>query len=325
MMVILESSLFATPRLVDLLPFLWLGAVGRHRVVVDDDQGAAYRSWLAQLNPDLHNDWVSMIHDGYRLNASHPSHHEIRVSAIPDSRWSQTPPVLTVGDALEFLHRPYRILVENGHADRAFLLCLCTEEQRRFLEERVAKEWAEMEHCGGIGHLGKRAEELRKHARSHMRTSAVFDSDALSPGKPNATSSSVQRKCGAALHHHQLLRRAIENYVPRVALERWCKLKQGAQRRERQEIMEALFSLSAEQRAHYNMKEGFERDAPRAGEAGTLYEGIPSKKRYTLKDGLGTDVATLYAEGYVAHHELEDDITVKGAKRFVAEIIERVR
>lgn len=327
MMVILEPALFARTKLVDLLPFLWIGALGRHRVVVSDDRAVEYRAWLSMLDTEIRDDWDNMIGAGFKEDAASPSHYEVLVDIIDESQWQGDTPKLTLQDAIDLLHRPYRILLENGHSDRDFLLSLCDPNQRTFFMNRLAKEWLEFEHCGGIDHLKKRVQEAKKHKRLFMRYSAMFDSDALEPEKHSSKSDKVVAACSTEVHHHRLRKRAIENYLPRVTLNKWCKLKQGPQRRKRQELVDAFFSiLTAHQRAHFNMKKGFKGDEKRDDDAGSLFRGIQNELRNKLLTGFDEHIARLYSTEYVQHEHFDDkDGAVIELKSFVKAIIERIR
>jgi len=329
MMVILKPGLFEDPRLVDLIPFLWLGLTppGRHRIVVEDDKANAYRAWLHHLDAEIRDEWLKMISIGWTLAERHPSFHEIEVDAITASRWSDPTPTLTLEDALDLLHRSYRILLENGYSDRSFFMSLCSLDQIEFLQKRLAMDWVEFEHCGGNHHIERRAKEIRKHRRLYLRFSALFDGDGLEPRVPSKRSQSVKIACGSDVHHHQLLRRSIENYLPKSALERWAMQKTGNQKKKRERIVRALFKLTSEQRAHYNMKDGFNQDEKRPG-AGKLFDGARRPEadvRRTLADGLGYDIATLYEHGGISHDEFENDHSVRELKQFIADVIERIR
>ncbi|WP_437568314.1 hypothetical protein [Sorangium sp. So ce542] len=325
MMVLLEAEVFAETSTADLMVLLWLGATRRHRIVVLDDQAPAYTSWLEGLDELTRADWERVVGDGLRQSALEPSYHEVWITARGQSNWCYPNPTLTFDDAVDFLQRPYRILVENGFADRAFLLCMCDRATREFLEDRLSREWLEAEHCGGLGDLEKRAKEVRRHVATRMRCSAMFDSDAMRPGVPSSMSEAIRNICYPDMHFHQLERRTIENYLPRSALDRWCQSTQGRARLDRKAQVEALFALRDEQRAHYNMKEGFGKDLPNVHRAGDLFADIPDETRRLLHDGLDKHIANLYRDGYVHYHELERTVAVAKIQQFAREIVERIR
>jgi hypothetical protein len=335
MRVILEPGIFPALSLREALPLLWLGATGRHRILIGDPTSAAYLAWLASIDAQLRAEWTDAVARGFSLDGKEPSHHEVRVARRDDSVWSQPTPSLTIRDAIDLLQRPYRVLVESGFSDRAFLFCCYTPRERAWLKERIEREWVEIEHCGGILDLQKRAKILSKKRHMSMRCSALFDSDALRPGEPSAHSRNTKAACEPEIHHHQLERRAIENYLPRQALDIWIKLVYEPQRSARAASVEALFALrEAGQRAHFNMKEGFGGDARRAHEVGNLYDvGLSVKARDALREGFGNDVATLYQEyehdcsSGLAHDvgTIRDRAAVTSVQAFAREIVERIR
>jgi hypothetical protein len=47
--VVLDTEVFAGISTADLMVFRWLGATGRHRIVVLDTQAPGYTNWLATL------------------------------------------------------------------------------------------------------------------------------------------------------------------------------------------------------------------------------------------------------------------------------------
>ncbi|MEO7331861.1 MAG: hypothetical protein ABI193_25015 [Minicystis sp.] len=325
MIVVLDAEVFAKTSTADLMVFRWLGATGRHRIVLLDEKAPAYTAWLATLDAEIRDEWERVVGLGFRQQAQEPSFHEIQVIATGESSWSATPPSLTVGDTIDLLQRPYRVLVENGFSDRAFLFSMCDRATREFLEQRREREWIEVEHCGGLGDMEKRTKEVRKTVSARRRCSVLFDGDGLRPGRPSPESTAIRDLCYPDIHHHQLERRAIENYLPRAALERWCKQAHGKARLEREAQVKALFALGDEQRAHYNMKEGFDKDAPNAHKAGALWDAVKGDTRRVLDQGLDKNIAKLYRDGYVRSEELERAPAVTRVQEFAREIVERIR
>ena len=325
MIVLLEPEVFVEASPTDLMVLLWLGATGRHRIAVLDEKAPAYIAWLRQQDEVTRDEWQRVVGESILQHVREPSYYEILIVARGDSTWSYPSPILTVVDAIDLLLRPYRVLVENGFSDRAFLLSMCDRATREFIEEWCAREWVEIEHCGGNDHLEKRAKEARKHVGTRMRHSAIFDGDGMRPRSPSAKSMGIRDLCYPDVHHHQLERRAIENYLPRAALERWVKLAQGQERRQRAAQVAALFALSADQRAHYNMKGGFADDVPNARRAGDLFNGLAAEMFRLLDGGLDKKIAKLYQDDSVLYHELEQTDSIAKVQSFAREIVERIR
>jgi hypothetical protein len=139
MRVTLWPDVFAAPRTSELLVFLWLGASMRHRIVIADETDAAYLTWLRGLDQSTRDDWERTVKDGLVNGELSPSYHDVQVTACGPSVWTEPSPTLTLVDAIDFLQRPYRVLVENGYSDGAFLLCVSDRETRELLEESVAR------------------------------------------------------------------------------------------------------------------------------------------------------------------------------------------
>ena len=325
MIVLLEPDVFVEAASADLMVLLWLGATGRHRIAVLDEKAPAYIAWLGQQDEITRSEWQRVVGESVLQQVREPSYHQVWIAARGDSTWSYPNPILTVADAIDLLLRPYRVLVENGFSDRAFLLSMCDRATREFLEEWCSREWVEIEHCGGNDHLEKRAKEARKHAGTRMRHSAIFDGDGMRPGISSTKSRGIRDLCYPDVHYHQLERRAIENYLPRAAMERWVKLAHGQARRERAAQVAAVFSLSVDQRAHYNMKEGFAGDVPNAHRAGDLFNGLAAETLRLLDEGLDKKIAKLYQDDAVLYHELEKTPQIESVQAFAREIVERIR
>lgn len=321
MRVVLSSTVFERISYVEAALFLWFGGIGRHRVMVEDAADPRYSRWLAGLPQEVGFDWAEVLNRSLTEDARHPSAHEIRVEARAQSSWGTLS--LTVGDALDLLGRPYRILVENGFSDRDFLLSSCARHDREWVEERIAAEWVEVEHCGGKEHLRKLVTEMKRERSRQLRASALFDGDGLRPGR--AGNQSIADLCHPEIHHHMLGRRSIENYLPRRALERWARLSDGRQEELRLAKARELFEgLSHEQRAHYNVKEGFGGDERHHQRAPDLYEGIATETRRLLQDGFGETIARVYREQRLHHDDL-DQAARDELGPFIEELLARIR
>lgn len=161
----------------------------------------------------------------------------------------------------------------------------------------------------------------RRRPPRALRTSVLFDSDALRPGVPSGESEAKSRAC-EGLHHHQLEARSIENYLPLDALSRWA-----AGRSSREALLSAFLLLSPDQRYHYNMKAGFAGDRPRAAEAGRLYDNVPARVRDALAEGFGKDIATLFARTQlVSPSDFDPSIpALQRVRTFAREVIARLR
>lgn len=320
----LDDRLFARPAdTPGLLSIFMLGFLERHRVVLYPP-GAEYPIWhatLDALSKDLCNQVLNWsLHE----EGLGPAHHAVRVvrSATPN----QSPPELTLDDALDILHRPYRLLVENAHSDGVFVFCMATPDERRFLEERVRREWLEIETCGGITGVTRRVKTLKRRHRDglRLRCSAMFDCDAPVQGSPSDHAKTAEQACGPTIHHHMLKRRAIENYLPLPTLERWCGEKKGKEERDRKAKMRAFSRLQPVQRHHFHMKDGLKKDNKPGAPASALSAALNDRDRGKLRDGFGPRIAELF-ESDVHEDELKRDGGWHELRPFIEGLIARIR
>jgi hypothetical protein len=318
----LDDRLFESPADTPaLLSIFTLGVRERHRVVLDSS-GPEYQSWLGALDAWSRQMCMEVVGWSLKAEAHGAAKHAIRVVRSGTSIWS--PPALTLEDALDLLHRPYRLLVENAYADSAFVLCMARPEERRFIEGRIDREWLEVETCGGIGGLARRAKTLQERLRESLRCSAIFDCDALRPGAPSTHAKAAKEACGQALHHHMLQRRAIENYLPLGALQRWCDERRGKEARRRKAKVRAFSRLERSQRDHFHVKSGLKKDDKAGAPPNPLFAGLNEHDRGKLHDGFGSRIAELF-ERDVWEDELKRDGGWHELRPFIEELIERIR
>ena len=148
---------------------------------------------------------------------------------------------------------------------------------------------------------------VRSRASDKMRIHrmwVVFDSDALVPNCPSAEAESKAVACRAAgARFHMLLRRAIENYLPPEIIDNSLPRSSGPSAARK--AAGALRRLSPEQRAHYNLKGGFNADLARVSPGGkdaamrdriqALYAQLGADgDRDALSGGFGRDIAELF-------------------------------
>lgn len=147
--------------------------------------------------------------------------------------------------------------------------------------------------------------EQRKHepARAY-RSWAIFDSDALVPYKPSSEARNKSEACQASrVRHHMLVRRAIENYLPHEELN--SLIPQTPKTLPQRKAVGALGRLRPDQRAHFNMKSGFQGDQKRLGPGGSdvhqkptvdaHFDDVRANDRHALATGFGSDIARLFA------------------------------
>lgn len=276
----------------------------KHRIQVEDDQASEFRAWMEGLGAELRERYQTVLYMGYELDSREPSRHEVRVARVDAPDFSRRLPRLPLLFALQFLSRPFRIVLENSRADRNFLLSMSTKEQQDFLLRGEREGSIEFENGNGLESMDERALGLGTEPHAPLPawlSFFLFDSDALQPGHPSRQSQQLKQTCDqAGVPHYQLRRRFIESYLPLRALSGWVNLapnREGrAQRRQRYEAFQRL--KRPEQRHHYNLKRGFEGDQKRIAQgetAGSLFDGVPEEVKRALAYGLDRDLSELYA------------------------------
>jgi hypothetical protein len=219
------------------------------------------------------------------------------------------PPQLSLDDALIFLQKPFRVLLENSGNDRAFLLTFATSESRKLLQDWEKKEWLRVESGGGILEVERQVRLAIQTPGEHLRLWVMFDSDALRSGAPSRQSRELAKTCSKKISYHQLGRRAIENYLPVETLSRWVEAKQEAEaKKSRRKLLRAFQQMTLEQRYYYNMKGGLGRDTNRDDieNAKDLYTGLSEGTQNALESGFGGSIAELYQQNLDALNQKKE-------------------
>ncbi|MBC3918056.1 hypothetical protein H8L32_11260 [Undibacterium sp. CY18W] len=244
--------------------------------------------------------------DSYREAATYPSERAaIKIDLVGSSQWDIPIPVVTLNDALKVLTEKLVILLENAENDWYFLLGIMNSRDRARMCDYVAKGWAEPGHGGGDT-LGMIMDNRIQHHWKALRTFVIFDSDRLhpdefdenwtpvrqgqQPSSCNAYEWEVTAKQFLANRYWMLSRRFIESYMPQNELTLATAAKPC------QDAIAALFSMSNEQRWHYNMKAGFIKDGSRHDieRCKNLYDNLTPEKKQILANGFGRTLAKHY-------------------------------
>lgn len=297
MRVVLDPQLFAPPLEHLSLPGLFdYGVRDEHRIDVDLEHPAVV-AWLEAQPADARALYVFAVESSAEQEMLHPSATSIFVTTVEQSSWDSEPPRLTLSDTRRLLRRTFEIYVEDGTNDRAFLLAMMKTEERDLIEQLEQEERLQFVHGGGSRlktEVGRRAEL----PGARLQTWVLTDSDAMRPGAPSRGSQDVVDVCTAArIPHHRLGRRYIESYLPPAALERWGAAR-PSRRRTNLPIARAFGRMSGPQRHHFNMKEGFDADMPRRGEADGLYDELDALARERLGPGFGRKIGELFQGRY---------------------------
>lgn len=295
MIVLVDDGVFASRRNdLDLMALLRLGFEGRHFVQTqppwEPGKTLAVNRWLAEQSPGIRELAELALSSALEEAVRFPP--ALTVSVVDGSTPQWNPPRLPLGEALRLLERPLKLLVEDAENDDAFLRTTAPKHWRSALERSLAAGWIEVEHGGGIPRMLPR---LRGRSTSELlRLWVLFDSDAREPDRPSAQSEELREVCEVQdVAHHQLRRRAAENYLPLPALAAWAKIGPRNQRKELQATYLAFKEMEAARRHHYHMRGGFAKDEDDTG-IPTFFGDFA--RRPELRHGFGRNVRGLFKQ-----------------------------
>lgn len=321
---------------LDLFPnppsFARLGSIanlaldGRHRLWVADEQSQAFLDWFGALPLSQQEEWRLILDEGYRLEALEPAVRELVVTRGGAAEWKTSPPKLSLDEAANYLNAPFVVLLEDWRSDRDFLLAVASAELRKYILDMVRIGAVAFENGGGITNMLGRAEALGAAPSDATRLWIMFDGDGMRPDKCGSDAEKLHDICEKhSIPKHRLIRRSIESYLPPPALGDWADNPRSG-RRERIRAYRAFNRLSAPQRHHYNMKDGFDQDAKRTdATAGNLYDGLDPQDRKWLAGGFGNDIAKLYANGVATEERLRADESWDELSGMVGKLVELIR
>lgn len=310
MKVILEASLFELARsdALGLLSLLHLGYEGRHLMTSDPLEDVRVAQWLAARSDDESQSCRLAFEAGLREQSRTQPAFSVRVQTGGFSpRVERRELILSLPDALVFLRSEFRVLVEDNSRDREFVLAIAKPEWRKRLLEMETKGWLRFEHGGGITRMPETIGVAKQSPLARFCLWVLFDSDSLAPDNPSDPVRSLMALCGENIAFHCLERRAVENYLPLLALEHWAAHSSAGRERSdnRKRTFRAYGSMTPSCRSHYNMKHGFHGDADRddRDNVGTLYDDLPPQTRQALEHGFGSAIAKLFGWYTWSHWE----------------------
>ncbi|HWN69820.1 MAG TPA: hypothetical protein VNM90_19395 [Haliangium sp.] len=287
-----------------LLSLLLLGDEGRHRILIDPlyEPNAArhVNRWLARRDRETREAIELTLDFGTKAEAGFPLDVEIRVDDVPTPDWKHSPPVLPLEDALRLARRPLVVLVEDLLNDGMFLRAIASEKYWPRFGEAVRNDWINVAHGGGIESIERRVTEIMVtegqagQPDACLRMWIMFDSDAIDPRAPSKSSERLKRKCEESkkpIRYHQLKRRAIENYLPRQALDNYTREAfPGGKERSGRQVFKAYYAMEPLQRHHYNLKEGFQQDRKRGEKIDLLQHFGDHQNQPELQRGFGKQI-----------------------------------
>ena len=335
MIVVIDDSVFARPDdPLGLLAVLQMGEEARHRIqtdpVFDPGNRGAVHAWLERQDPDIRAQVEFALTRGARADSAGALDVEIRIESIEVPNWHADPPRLPLATALEFLRRPLVIKVENQRNDGAFLKRVGLNRWREALAHSLQRGWLRIDHGGGMDEMRVNIESLGasdNDIAECLRSWLLFDSDCREPGVSSQQSESLRQLCMASgIAHHQLERRAIENYLPLPVLFRSADRLAGPARTRRRQATEALQGMPPEQRHCYNMKGGFAQDRGRDGHRPLpSHFGLHAANRH-LQDGFGRDISILFGDETIPFedHWLVNDGQAGETSAIIQAILQRL-
>ena len=282
---------------------------GRHRFYVPNERDDAYIKWVCELGPLVAKQWHLASRTSMELEAREPATVSVTVceeSALCDDRKNL---IVRVADVNRIIQQPFKVFVENDNSDRNFLLTFSNTHQFNKIIELECQNLLSFEHCGGISELRRRVKTYATNAQNYLNCTAVFDSDAPSPGVISRDARKAEEQCDSlGLDFFRLRRRAIENYLMRDWLKTWVNNKKD---KSKIKIFDIFAKLSLEQRSHFHMKNGLKKDKSDIDNGTlTLYKDVNRKDLVWLQDGFGPNLASeLYAEEWIQKVQSVDDTT----------------
>lgn len=306
MKVVLPELLFAPQVIASspfLLPTLFHLCLGRHKLTPDFDTGksSTFQSWRGSRSPNERDAVDAVLRESLQAEAREIIDSVIVADAVA-SDWAVSPPLVGPNEIGQMLQAPLTILVENEINDGNFLRAVGFGFDRDAFLTGLQRGHIRFEHAGGSTMKALIEQRARDRARAH-RTWVIFDGDALVPNEPSSEATDKIDLCKtAAVRHHMLSRRAIENYLPHEEIDAFVPLDHSNTLDRK--AVGAFRRLRSLQRAHYNLKKGFDGDKARLAAGGadvryapaveTHYADVSVPDRSALATGFGSKIAQLF-------------------------------
>ncbi len=297
MNVVLDAELFSPERgdTMMLLALLHLGYQGRHHIVPDLIDDPRIESWL-QARGDFGAQAARLAFEGGIREQTRAPNAPLTVRITSENsppRIAQSQLILSLSDAEIFLRAEFRVIVENDVSDRHFLLAMMRPEWRARILAMESNGWLRFEFGGGLTHMINLVTEVRTSITEKSSVWVLFDSDSLAPQRHGPYVRELITACTDHVPFHCLQRRAIENYIPYMALDYWTSHDDGRSKRSK---FRALRDLTPLQQAHFNMKFGFKGDLDRndLANVGALYDGLTAEQRNELASGFGKNISEIF-------------------------------
>lgn len=323
MRVSLDHALFSDDYESFLVEIVGAARRRRHRVTTKGwgvpEAERPIRSWLGRRNPSTAAIVVTSLDQGVTPPPWCARGTELTLVVLPDTEpeWptSRDRPVrLPPGDvAVELVGARVKVWFEHAVNDAAFLCAGAVPEWDDLLQHAFDPEkgWCEPTHGGGLPALTQILEQqIVLHPRHRLRSFVLCDSDSPHPEMPADAPRDVGEVCQKYhIPHHLTERRAIENYVPLPALERWANTP------ERRAWLEGWRRLTPLQRHHVKLKKGKDGGLQRHGHhrqevqaaVEKLYGSLLADLHHPVSKGPPGDIASLWSERRIEPREIAYD------------------
>jgi len=226
-----------------------------------------FEAWLEQQSVKMRGVIRAALERGlteWEFQVPEPS---IRVERRDSPVWPDslaTGPVKLPIDMIEaFVGHRLDLILENARNDWGFLNKLVPPDWQRQWKQAIDEHWIAAQGAG-ITEIPKLIrEQISCDPVRRLRTWVMFDRDSRTSNHFSADATKAQTECTQwGIPHHVLERRAIENYIPERALFDWAKRQSRSNDRDKKvACVKAYRAMTAEQRHHYNVAEGFQKDA----------------------------------------------------------------
>lgn len=221
-------------------------------------------------------------------------------------------------DVLRWVEKPLQIVVEDQNDDWRFLTLCVDPDWSALLQRAIHEGWIRPTHGGGTGSIKRLVTNLQTTPLERVRYFILTDSDRPCPGALMGDIHEINRICSDFIPFHPLNRRAIENYVPDAALDRWAAISI-----DRQVWLAAFRSLSEPQRHYYKLKPGGDGGFARHGYVShalvqQLYGSLLTDTTHTLHRGPPGDLGSLWSNGVEASDLHSDPATTERRKIYRA-------
>lgn len=294
MEVVISDAVFDKVPTYQILSDVQRGLKQRHRILPENMASASYSSWLSSCAELLKQpEAVQLLEKQIAQSIFVSSRRKFRV--LPDSaKLDRTVGEVNYSEFSTTLLRTFRIYVENGRADKKFLLAILDPKLRLDIEELVFIGAINFETCGGIGELKKKLEhDAANIDLLHLHSFALFDSDAPAPSVYSKDAVAALETCfNLKVPSHCLGRRAIENYLPIESIEDFALADGSANGKGRIHMARILRLISRDQFAHLHLKHGLSDELAKS----QLYAALPLDIKQRLNVGFGDDLSSCYSE-----------------------------